>query len=1047
MKKIYLFLKLIIFQKLFQSLSQSETECEYDTPIIKKEISNECISGGCTQVQYKNDYCSIENEKIKKQWLNNFITFEYLDELNYIDIYTSSSGNLISISSTTLPANDNGFKRFFYILKNNDGRGFFLDIDNDIDTPYFYYSHSDCSMREHPNIFTFNLNNGDEQEYIICISTNDDFEMFDLENEQITQKESYYFDIDHILSYVNILLKLDNGNYALSLIADDRGKNYFCLIILSFSSFLFPSSTVLTTKKYDSSNSKIVSCFESEHKYIICFYQDNLNNYQEIVFNQNYELQKNDTIVTGPLDVDNYFEGVHFTGETAAFLYYNNENKPTIIFKEYNINSENIVNHFNSIGQIVLNIQNPNTNVELNDLIKINDYKICFTSVNEDKKDLYLTIINNYDRTNEKIKIRYYTIHMYNLYIYEIQNKLSTTVYNGFISLASSFSTKDGQTYNSATILLFSYPNSEDFDINLNDNFIIDLNSKCQIVNNIFGLIYNGIKLIDISEGYNLLSTKNGRELSIGKYIYEDEKIIVDLSNIANIPENGRIIFALEVKDPSYNIYNDYAYSIQNIGGDTEESFFEPKTYIGRHSYCDITKINEDLLTQECEVEYCNFCLTDHQTCISCEYKLKLSEEGNKIICLDETSLLDEDSTIPENENINNDNEKKINCTIEEIKNNECKGTITINQIEEIKNDLLNSNRENEIIKTEKIIIQFSTFEAQKYSENSDVSSIDLRECENILKNVYNIPKDESLIIFKLDIKTEDLLSTYAYYEIYSPLHLTILNLDLCNEVEIIINTPVILDDSLELIYNSLSESGYNLFDGNDSFYQDICAVYTTINGTDMILSDRKKDLYTSTQNTTICQTGCEFEKYNSKTKKAKCNCNIKNEKIIDLYVDDLFDKKEIEKSFYNTLSNSNFRVLKCIRLIFSSKIIKNVGEILMTIILFAFIGLNIYSCIKGPAKIHYYINLIIKNCEMNQNPESQKSNEQIYFHENTPKELHKIPIKKIVKKIKIKKKKKKIILNKENIHTPPKKVINNHILLNEGELSKKSEDINNLNS
>ena len=66
MTKFYFVLKAIIFQIIFKSLSQSETECEYDTPIIKKEISNECISGGCTEMQYKNDFCSIENKKIKK---------------------------------------------------------------------------------------------------------------------------------------------------------------------------------------------------------------------------------------------------------------------------------------------------------------------------------------------------------------------------------------------------------------------------------------------------------------------------------------------------------------------------------------------------------------------------------------------------------------------------------------------------------------------------------------------------------------------------------------------------------------------------------------------------------------------------------------------------------------------------------------------------------------------------------------------------------------------------------------------------------------------
>ena len=83
------------------------------------------------------------------------------------------------------------------------------------------------------------------------------------------------------------------------------------------------------------------------------------------------------------------------------------------------------------------------------------------------------------------------------------------------------------------------------------------------------------------------------------------------------------------MKEPSYNIYNEYAYSSQNINGDdTEENFFVQKTYIGRHSYCDITKIDEEFLTQVCEAENCKLCLTD-QTCISCIDNSQLSDYGN----------------------------------------------------------------------------------------------------------------------------------------------------------------------------------------------------------------------------------------------------------------------------------------------------------------------------------------------------------------------------------------------------------------------------------
>ena len=42
-----------------------------------------------------------------------------------------------------------------------------------------------------------------------------------------------------------------------------------------------------------------------------------------------------------------------------------------------------------------------------------------------------------------------------------------------------------------------------------------------------------------------------------------------------------------------------------------------------------------------------------------------------------------------------------------------------------------------------------------------------------------------------------------------------------------------------------------------------------------MLLSDRKKDIYTLAQNQSICQSGCKIESYNLTTGKAKCNCDI----------------------------------------------------------------------------------------------------------------------------------------------------------------------------
>ena len=90
---------------------------------------------------------------------------------------------------------------------------------------------------------------------------------------------------------------------------------------------------------------------------------------------------------------------------------------------------------------------------------------------------------------------------------------------------------------------------------------------------------------------------------------------------------------------------------------------------------------------------------------------------------------------------------------------------------------------------------------------------------------------------------TEDYDSPYEIYKLNTQKNL---NLSICNNTLIDIYSPVNLDPTTESFYNSLNNSGYNLFDANDSFYNDICTPYTTENGTDIIIEDRQNTIYIS---------------------------------------------------------------------------------------------------------------------------------------------------------------------------------------------------------
>ena len=345
-----------------------------------------------------------------------------------------------------------------------------------------------------------------------------------------------------------------------------------------------------------------------------------------------------------------------------------------------------------------------------------------------------------------------------------------------------------------------------------------------------------------------------------------------------------------------------------------------------------------DIDDQESNIQRISF--EDNQNDNQQQYDDKGSENIN------EEEIKEEDETLCEYEDV--------------IKGNCSQGKMDLDYIDIIKENLFNEEGDDfyKKIKTGNVIIQFSNLDEQ---DDNETSSIDLGDCESKLRTIYEIPDDMQLIIYKVDIKNSDASSTYVQYEVYNPVNKSLLNLSICDSITV--NTPVNISNEMEEIYNSLSESGYNLFDSEDDFYQDICSTYTTANGTDMLLSDRKADIYSNTQNTTICQTDCELESYNSTTKKAKCNCEVATTSTISsLNIDNLFNKKEIAKSFYDTLANSNFLVMKCYKLVMDfSLIFKNYGEIIMTILTFIFLIMMLIYFILGNKKIHHYLITILK--------------------------------------------------------------------------------------
>ena len=272
-----------------------------------------------------------------------------------------------------------------------------------------------------------------------------------------------------------------------------------------------------------------------------------------------------------------------------------------------------------------------------------------------------------------------------------------------------------------------------------------------------------------------------------------------------------------------------------------------------------------------------------------------------------------------------------------------------------------NFNEDNIIIEMKDILMQLSTIDYQEDSiyEEDNISNVFLGKCKEKLKEKYLLKDDEILLILKLDMFKKDSNIPIVEYEIYNYNNSEKLNLEVCNDVKINVYVPIQLDNQTIYLYNNLNQSGYNLFNSNDSFYNDICSIYTTINGTDISINDRQKSYFN--QSIILCQEGCTYDYYDNITQKVKCICPISQTSIIkensaqeendfiSTIVKIYNDKSILTQIFFSPIKNMNFKVMKCSHLVFElEQFMNNIGSILLTIFIIVFIFLMILYLIYG---------------------------------------------------------------------------------------------------
>ena len=1010
-------LKSFFFQSLihklliiFQLSQYIKTDCDKTFPILK---NNKCYSIYCSPQEYNSSVCMVNNSIAKIQWLTNIIPISDV-KFRYIHPFLTKNKDFIIQTTSALGT----AKRRYYGLT-NEGRYYFTNSKGE-ETPYYSIDAKGSSENEflykYEGTATSVQFENDDNDYFLSVGSKDSYaELIDYKRNTITRKLSEKFYFVYIVSEISSIFPLKiipiNKNdhkkyYFVSFLTWSKNLHYImCKIYYFNSTDITNGYERVVNTYYPSAERKITSCFQSPTTYnIFCFYQNVYFYFTIIIIEPNLELPYKyaQAIDKGEYEYEPgneyiFFKGVYLINNAGFYLYYKYIfSNPIIAIKEWN--GTNLINYYN-FEVFTLDKFSFNANLLYNDLINFNSNQICFSTVSTDKETLYIIIFYFYNEYT-KMVIRYYSIKLYELYHKKILFDLRITEFGNYLSLTSSFCSNDLCNSNSndyySYLIIFSYPNFTDIDFDLiqhlkytNDNITninINLTSyidNIKIDNNIFGYYYKGIKILSIPDNLKVFSMLYNTEIKGNYSLLNNENISISLSlEEQNIKDEYIIQLAIIISEPDYINLKDYITDIDISKGDENEKlYYTPKDYIGKTSYFRIIK--DGLLSIDCKDEECSLCKEgDNDKCLTCKNGFTIEEEEKicktpfmstipikifSTILNIQSSSIDIKNLISSIINYDNNKTKEINkCSNEQILNNSCNEIITDEQIriiyEELKN-ILNNNYTNEsiILLTKNVAFQLDTLEEQNKQtlENIFISNVDIGECQKLIRKQENLKEEDDLIILKTDIKSIDNKATYVQYEIYTP-NKTKVDLKVCQNISIYIDTPIYLSQELESLYNSLNESGYNLFNSNDSFYNDICSPYTSEKGIDIPILDRQNEIYNNIKDYTTCQKNCTFLYYNSTIKKSKCDCKVQiEETITDTKLINF--KDELLGSFFITLKNSNFLVLKCFKLTFSIKgQIHNIGSYFMSIIFLFLIIFIIIHYITSNKKLHNIIKDII---------------------------------------------------------------------------------------
>ena len=555
--------------------------------LIFKYISCDCVRNEITEI----------SEEIKNmQKLSSIIQIGD-ENARYINFANFSNGTMI-IEVSYFPLNN---KRTFFGL-NADGTYFF---EKEVDHQYTIYASSSNKYRQYAENFCIPIKEGSKyKEYIVSIPYQDQtIELYDFDGTEnkkiyaINLKTKLREKINSIRSAASNILFADNY-YIVFLSWMDSNQNEEVYINNFTTKALFFNS-----KEIDNENninvvvdlgysvkeqiSLMTSCFVSKSNYIwtMGFLENEPGKvryyviiYEPPEFNKEYTRYEFDT---QPFYDKTFFKIVHLKDDIGVGIYYSiPENQqiafPSLFIRYIDENEEinKLKSYSTIIDHFIINFNNKQFNYDslLNDLVRVTDYKVLFTTMDLCKEILYIIIIEIFSQTEQCI--RKYEMYIYNQYNFKFYQDIRTHIFENHIVLGFNFC-KSGNCEEStnphySSFMIFSYPNSTNAYLNINDylrensgktidNISINLTNYIKIENNIFGYIFSKIEIVNLigCDSISLKSKINNNNINKDYELSKNELLKIEFRN--NIVSfNCSIYFRYVVDEPDYSDYQNY---------------------------------------------------------------------------------------------------------------------------------------------------------------------------------------------------------------------------------------------------------------------------------------------------------------------------------------------------------------------------------------------------------------------------------------------------------------------------------------------------------